>query len=68
MSKVREKGSTSKSGFFLDEMLKIIRQIHDFGRFFDNFCSLGVFLAKNKKILKDYCFQKVKIEKNIVFY
>ena len=36
MSKVREKRSQSKSGFFY-EMPKIIRQMDDFGRFLNNF-------------------------------
>ena len=43
MSKVREKRSTSKSGFFFNEMWKIIGQIDDIDRFFDNSCNLGVF-------------------------
>ena len=52
MSKVREKRSTSKSGFFFNEMWKIIGQIDDFDRFFNNSCNLGVFLAKNPKYRK----------------
>ena len=62
MSKVREKRSTSKSGFFFNEIGKIIRQIHDFGRFLNNFCNFGVFLAKNQKYPK-MTFEKLKIEK-----
>ena len=56
MLKVREKRSTLKSGFFFNEMWKIIGQIDDFDHVLNNSCNLGVFLAKN------YCFEKVKIE------
>ena len=52
MSKVREKRSTSKNGFFKNEIWKIIGQIDDFGRFFNNFCNFLVFLAKNQKYPK----------------
>ena len=37
MSKVREKRSTSKSEFFVDEICKIIRRFDDFGCFFEFF-------------------------------
>ena len=38
-------------------------QIDDLDRFLNNSCNLGVFLAKIQKIPKNYCFEKVKIEK-----
>ena len=41
-----------KKWIFFNEMLKIIGQIDDFHRFFNNSCNLGVFLAKNKKYQK----------------
>ena len=64
MSKVREKRSTLKSGFVFDKILKIIRQVDDFGRFLNNFCNFEVFLARNKKnIPNNDCIEKVKIEK-----
>ena len=63
MSKVREKRSTSKSGFFFNEIWKIIGQIDDFDRFLNNFCNLAVFLAKNQKYPKITVLKKVKIEK-----
>ena len=70
MSKVREKRSTSKSGFFFYEMWKIIGQIDDFDRFLNNSCNLGVFLAKNQKypkmtVLKKWKSEKKKIEKKL---
>ena len=43
MWKVREKRSTSKSGFFVDEMWKIIRKFDDFDRFLTTFGILGCF-------------------------
>ena len=52
MSKLREKRSTSQSGFFFNEMWKIIGQIDDVDPFFNNFCNYGVFLAKNQKYPK----------------
>ena len=62
MSKVREKRSTSKSGFFFNEMWKIIGQIDDFDRFLSNSCNLGGFLAKNQKYLKNTVLKKWKLE------
>ena len=59
-----KKGQCQKDDFF-DEMWKIIRQIDDFGRFLNNFCNFGVFLAKNQKF-KKHCFEKVNIER--IFY
>ena len=46
---------------------KKIGQIDDFDRFFNNSCNLGVFLD-NKKIPKNDCFEKVKIEEKNVFF
>ena len=63
MSKVQEKSSMSKSGFF-DEMWKIIRQNDDLRRFLNNFCNFGVLLAENKKIPTNDRFERVKIEKD----
>ena len=42
---------------FLNEMLKIIKK-NDFGRFLNNFCSFGVFLAHNKKSTKNTVLKK----------
>ena len=68
MSKVGEKKVNVKKWIFFDEMWKIIRQIDDFGRFLNNFCNFGVFLAKNKKIPKNACFENVKIEEKKLFF
>ena len=46
-----KKGQHQKVDFFY-EMWKIIRQIDDFGRFFNNFCNFGVSLPKNQKYPK----------------
>ena len=54
MSKVREKRSTLKSGFFFNEMWKIIGQLDD---------NLWVFLAKNKKYPKMTALKKWKLKK-----
>ena len=43
MSKVREKRSTSKSGFFFNEMWKTTSQIDDVGRFWTTFVIFGCF-------------------------
>ena len=51
-----------KKWILFDEIWKIIRQIDDFGRFLNNFCNFGVFLAKNQKSPKNDCFKKVKID------
>ena len=42
--------------------MKDNRQIDDFGRFLNNYCNFGLFLAKNKKIPKSDCFEIIKIE------
>ena len=50
-----------KKWIFFNELWKIMGQIDDCDRFLNNSCDLGVFLAKNKKIPKKDCFEKVKI-------
>ena len=62
MSKVREKRSTSKSGFFSNKMWTIIGKIDDFDRFLNNSRNLGVFLAKNKKYPKMTVLKKWKLK------
>ena len=52
-----------KKWIFFNEIWKIIGQVDDFHRFLNNSCNLGVFLAKNTKIPKNNCFEKVKIKK-----
>ena len=59
----RKKVNVEKCIFF-DEMLMIIRQIDDFGRFLNNFGNFWVFLAKNQKIPKNEYFERVKTENN----
>ena len=56
-----------KKWIFFYEMGKIIRKIHDFGRFLNNFCNFGVVLSQNQKYPK-MTVLKVKIEKKIVFF
>ena len=48
---------------FFYEMWKIVGQIDDFDRFWNNSYNLGVFLVKNQKYQKNDCFEEVKIEK-----
>ena len=47
----------------------VIGQLDDYGCFLIKFCNFKVFLAKRKKILKNVCYEKVKIEedKNVFF-
>ena len=68
MSKVQEKSSTSKSGFFLNEMWKIIRQFDDFGCFFlITFYNFKVFYPKRKNTQND-SFDEIKIKKKVFFF
>ena len=52
---------------FFDEMWKIIGQIDDFGRFFNNFCNFGVFIAKNQKYPKMTVLKKWNWKKYVFF-
>ena len=52
-----------KKWIFFNEMWKIIGQIDDVDRFLNNSCSLGVFLAKNKKYRKMIVLKKWKLKK-----
>ena len=56
-----KKGQHQKVDFF-DEMWKITRQIDDLGRFLNNFCNFGVFLAKNQKYPKITVLKKWKLK------
>ena len=62
MSKVWEKRSMSKSGFFWWNV-KDNRQKDDFGRFLNNFCNFWVFLANNPKYPKMTVWKKWKLKK-----
>ena len=62
-----KKGQHQKVDFF-DDIGKIIRQMDDFGHFLNNFCNFCLFLAPKKKIPKNDCFEKVKIEEKSFFF
>ena len=53
---------------FFDEIWKIIRQIDDFGRFLNNFCNFGVFLAQNEKHPKMTVLKQWKLKKYNYFF
>ena len=63
-----EKMVNVKKWIFFNEMWKIIGQIDDFDRYFNNSCNLGVFLAKNQKYPKITVLKKWKVKKKNVFF
>ena len=68
MTKVREKRSMSKSGFFFNETCKIIRQFDDFGRFLTTFNNFGMFRPKIKNTQKKTVLKKWKFKNNKYFF